>query len=175
MVGCDPPPVSKLRNPPVPQHRQVSSPNWPEARCSAAPLWVQRPEPDVVERAGHPAHVLLPAVQQVRDIRSALALRRHQHPRSPGAASPDPWPYARSGAVRAPRSSRPAGSSVRTTGASSHPTRPHLAFDIACKELADMRSTSLENPSTARRKDSAIRRIPGWLQESRDVPLTRAR
>jgi len=40
-------------------------------------------------------------------------------------------------------------------GASSHPTRPHLAFG-ACKELADIHSASLEGPSTARRKDSAL-------------------
>src|SRR5215471_5727676 len=44
-----------------------------------APFWVQRLEPDVVEGADHPAHVLLGAVQQVRDVRDGLTLRRHQH------------------------------------------------------------------------------------------------
>lgn len=138
----------------------MSSSNWLEVLYSAAPFWVQCREPDIFERAGHPAHVLLRAVQQVRDIRA-------------------PWPCAGISTTIAWRSltipgrmadrsqSRP---SVVTTGRvrcpdyggklTSDMTAPGLR--IACKELADMHSTSLEDPSTARRKDSALGSFTRW-------------
>jgi hypothetical protein len=45
-------------------------------RPAPAPSWFQRPEADVVEGADHPTHVLPGAVQQVRDVRHGLPLRR---------------------------------------------------------------------------------------------------